>query len=169
MKRQHTSHGRLLATLTILLAGCVTSGPRLMLDTVGPTSGGALPKSPHGDGFLEVFTDTDTVNSGGISYYPHSGYELTDDAGKPVRFVRNRGGNTDESPESVRLPVGRYHVIARCPGYGMVEIPVIVVRQDVTVVNLENRGHPPATDGIEVVRLPNGWPVGRRAEQSGKR
>ena len=126
--------------LVTLAAGCASTSAPLVLETVGPTSGGTLPKSPKGEGFLQVFSDTDAVNSGGIDYYLHTAYELHDESGKPLRHIRNRGSSTDQAPEIVKLPVGHYRVLARCPGYGLVEVPVLVLREDVTMVNLENRG-----------------------------
>ncbi len=169
MKTPRPFSGWLTLALLTLATGCVsTSTPPLVLEMVGPTSGGTLSKTPKGDGFLQVFSDTDTSNSGGISYYLHSGYEVRDESGKPLRYIRNHGDNTDQAPEMVKLPVGHYRVSARCPGYGLVEVPVLVVREDPTVVNLENRGQQPPADGEETVRLPNGWPVGRRAKVPAK-
>jgi len=84
-----------------------------------------------------------------------------------VMGVQNHVGLEDQKPMTVPLPQGRYVVYARAEGYGRVTVPILIAASRTTVVFLEGKGLPEAPElpEAEVVRLPDGRPVGRRAMQ----
>jgi hypothetical protein len=63
-------------------------------------------------GTLIVFTETYRFPDGGITYNPHSPYEIYDTDGGLVRRVVNHRGENDESPMRVELPPGTYLIRA---------------------------------------------------------
>ncbi len=126
-----------LATLFAGVAGDL-SAPLPVLPTVGPGSGShAAP-----DGFLVVYTDTESpINTGDIQYYPHTGYKIYDSHGAFLRNVRNHMSERDERPMRVNLPAGKYTVVGRSENRGEVAVPVVVGSLRTTVVNLEKGSH----------------------------
>jgi hypothetical protein len=72
---------------------------------------------------------------------------------------------SDENPEIVNLPPGKYRVIGRGAGLGVVEVPVLIVPSEITEVYLDAAGmkRPGKRDDTAWVRLPDGRVVGRRA------
>lgn len=114
---------------------------------------------------MRVYSATEVQETGGITYHVHTPYVIETAEGKHVQGVPNRVGPTDQSPITVRLPPGRYVVYARAEGYGRVAVPVLVVSERLTLVWLRGPGLPEAGGfpETELVRLPNGLPVGRRA------
>ena len=76
-------------------------------------------------------------------------------------------GTTPNSPAPELLPAGKYVVQARAKGYGNVwiEVPVIIRGGQTTQVHLDNEWMVPADiSKTELVRIPNGYPVGWRAD-----
>lgn len=153
-------------TALALLAACGTPQHSLVLTTVGPVSGGRAGVF-GGEGFLRVHTATETYNGGGITFYPHTPYVVYNAEGQRVRGVQNHVGLQDQKPMTVALPQGRYVVYAQAEGYGRVTVPVVIAGSRTTVVFLEGKGLPEASElpDAEVVRLPDGRPVGRRAAE----
>ena len=119
-------------------------------------------------GQLQVKTQREVVNDGGFLYTSYTSYSVYDAAGRRVRTVLNRAGHTDQRAMIIALPSGRYRVVARAEGYGMVTVPVVISALTLTEVCLE-RGGLPGTEtaaASEVVRLPEGPVVGWRAKTS---
>jgi hypothetical protein len=147
-----------------LLAACAASRHSLVLAPVGPISGGRE-RLAGGEGFLRVYTATRAHDSGGITFYPHTPYVVYNAEGRRVQGVQNHVGLQDQKPMTVPLPQGRYVVYAQAEGHGRVTLPIAIVASRTTVVFLEGKGLPEATElpEAEVVRLPDGRPVGRRA------
>ena len=114
---------------------------------------------------LIVYTDKEAINDGGILYYPNTPYRITTPAGQKVKSVRNRVGNTDQTPATVLLEEGHYHVQAIAEGKGWVTVSVWIAPNRLTVVNLEYKGlaEAEALPEAERVRLPDGRVIGRRA------
>lgn len=150
-------------TAAFVVGGCAT--PRLALDPVGPapeTKGAAL-----GEGYLKVFSAREGQLYGGDTpYSPHSEYHVRTPAGQPVKHVQNHVGPMDESAMLVSLPTGRYEVLAEADGFGRVRVPILIKQGELTEVNLETIGRSKGNAGNDprLVRLPNGWAVGWRAE-----
>ena len=147
-----------------LLVACSTSHESLVLAPVGPSSGGREGLF-GGEGYLRVHTATETRDSGGITFYPHTSYVVYNSEGRRVIGVQNHVGLQDQKPMTVPLPQGRYVVYAQAEGYGRVTVPIAIAASRTTVVFLEGKGLPEASElpEAEVVRLPDGRPVGRRA------
>ncbi len=149
-----------------LLTACATSHPSLVLSPVRPISGGRESLF-GGDGYLRVYTAPLTRNSGGITFFPHTPYVVYNTEGRRVKGVQNHVGLQDQQPMTVSLPQGRYVVYAQAEGDGRVTVPIAIVASRTTLVFLEGKGLPEAAElpEAEVVRLPDGRPVGRRAAE----
>ncbi len=166
LKRAGYSVG--LGCALAVLAGCQNLGSQSVtrLDPVGPRSGAALSPAPaNARGWLIVYSDTFASDSGQIRTLPHREYTIQDASGKFVERVANHTSLADKTPERVALSPGRYRVIARGSGVGVVETPVLIVPGDVTEVNLDYPGMSSTELGNtnDVVRLADGRIVGRRA------
>jgi hypothetical protein len=149
-----------------LLCGCAADRHRLVLDAIGPESGGHMGLSTGSKGYLQVFSATERHDDGGILYYPHTPYSIYTLEGKHLRGVVNSAGHTDQQAAAVELPAGAYLVYAQSERFGQVKVPVQIVGNRLTVVHVEGTGMP-FTDNIpesELVRLPDGRVAGRRAE-----
>jgi len=139
------------------------------LDTVGPLTGAATGAFSRPTGYLEVHTETEPYDDGGFVYYRPTPYTVYDANGQRVKSVANRVGMTDQRPMTVPLPAGRYRVYARAEGYGVVEVPVVIVGTRLTAVYLVRGGmkDPGEIPESARVRLPDGRTVGRRVEGRG--
>ena len=129
-------------------------------------SGGRLDFIGLSKGFLQVYSATHPVDSGGIIYQPHSSYSVYSIEGKRLWGVINHVGQDDNRPMTIQIPPGFYFVYAESDRFGQLKVPVFVVGNKTTVVYLEGAGMPHA-DGIpesQLVRLPDGRVAGRRAE-----
>lgn len=137
----------------------------LVLEPVGPVSGARAGLREREPGYLQVYSATEAQEVGGITYHVHTPYVIETAEGKHVQGVPNRVGLMDQSPTTIRLPPGRYVVYARAEGYGRLAVPVLIVSSRLTLVWLRTPGLPEAdaVPATELVRLPNGLPVGRRA------
>ncbi len=81
-------------------------------------------------------------------------------------MVHNDSGKLAEGPEKLELPAGKYLVLARANGYGLVRVPVVIRRGQTTTLHLEGSVWWPASTGIGTsnpVRLPHQEIVGWRA------
>jgi hypothetical protein len=92
-------------------------------------------ESAHG--YLKVYSATDEYNDGDLAYYSHSSYAIYTTDGKLFKSVENHVSPTDESPDLVALPAGRYLVIARPEDHGDVGIRVSIKAGRLTVLNLD--------------------------------
>lgn len=151
----------------VFLAGCASSAPRsTLLDPVGPISGMPFRETKTAiPGQLQVFTLATTFNDGGIEYTPNTPYDVFDADGRFVLHVRNATTRSDQVASLVSLPGGLYFVRAQAPAFGVLQIPALVMPEQLTFINVQQMGVPRyMTDRREDwVTLPNGWPVGRRA------
>jgi len=98
---------------------------------------GAASRTPTvTNGHLVVFTDTQTVDDGGLFYYPHLGYQVLTRSGQRVRRVPNHRGDNDESPTRVPLPPGTYLIRAETADAGTAEFFVTIVSGETTTVSV---------------------------------
>lgn len=150
------------AAIVSMLAGCASTP--IVLTPVGPPPPGAT--APPHEGYLKVYTTTEERKDGEDTYHPHSGYDIYTASGFRWKYVPNRTQNTDESPMVVVLPAGNYKIVARADGYGRITVPVVIKGGMLTELNLEtwNRKKTAVSNEAAVVRLPNGYVVGWRAE-----
>ncbi len=89
-----------------------------------------------------------------------------------MKAVQNHIGDMDQKPMSVHLRPGKYLVYALAPGYGRITVPVLIIGARQTDVYLEREGMP-ALQKVkipesELVHLPDGRVLGRRAEADQK-
>jgi hypothetical protein len=156
--------------LISLLAGCST--PSVVLAPVGPNPIGT--GSMASTGSLEVFSrlakQRDDQSQGGDGmprWYQHTDYSIYDSQGNPVKRVGNSTGHYAEAPDQVTLPAGRYLVKAQAEDYSWIKVPVTIERGRTTGVHLDGKWKPPAdAPKTAVVSMPNGYPVGWRADSS---
>jgi hypothetical protein len=143
-----------------LLSGCAT-GNRLALDTVGPP----LPQPAAANstnGILIVYSAYEVnadFNSRDPCHPEYSDYRIFTTDGKLLRRVHNNSGTIFQDPVSVKLPPGKYQVIARANGYGTVTVPVMIETRQCTVLHLEGGGFwsgEAAFNQTNAVRLPDG-------------
>lgn len=142
--------------------------------TLGPVEPGSHPveSTISGTGRLQVFSrlaeQTDDQNQGDNGgdppWYQHTDYNVYDAGGKRVKHVDNTVGHYSTSPRIISLRPGKYTVIAPARDWLSVRIPVIIERNKTTQVHLDDNWRPPpATPKTELVSMPNGTPVGWRA------
>ena len=152
------------AAVISLLTGCASTP--VALAPVGPNPMGYSGMGSKGQ--LLVYSAWQGHGEGNNPcYYQHSDYYIYQTSGKLVRHVENIVGHYAQSPRPEFLPAGKYIVQARAKGYGNVWIKVPVVIQDgqTTRVHLDNGWMVPADiSKSELVSMPNGYPVGWRAD-----
>jgi len=165
----HFSRGvlwKIVLCVVVFGPGCATERPQLVLDPIGPISGGRLDFVGLAKGFLQVHSVTYPVDSGGIIYQPHTSYSVYSMEGKRLWGVINHVGQDDNRPMTIEIPPGFYFVYAISDRFGQVKVPVFIVASKTTVVYLEGAGmpHPGSIPESQLVRLPDGRVAGRRAE-----
>jgi len=146
----------------LLLAGCAITP--VALDPIGPalTRQKSPASDPTGEGWLRVYTATDTVPDGKTAYYyPHTGYEIYTKDGKLLEHVPNRISDMDESATLLKIQAGHYRVMAQSEAYNAVSVPVTIQPGEITEVHLGCHWKAPATASTnEIVYFPDGRPVG---------
>ena len=154
------------AVLFALLTGCATT--RVALGPVGPNPDGTAVAATAGG--LQVFSrlaaQSDDQNQGSTDpiWYQHTDYSIYDLQGKLVKRVGNTIGHYEEAPRLVNLPAGQYLVKAQAADFFWVQVPVTIKSGETTRVHLDDQWTLPAyASNPEVVRMPNGKPVGWRA------
>jgi hypothetical protein len=153
--------------LLALLVGC--SSTPVALAPVGPYPAGNERIVSKGE--LQVFSNpaeqsaNENQGSKDPVWYQHTDYNIYNLQGKLVKHVDNTNGHYEQAPRRVNLAPGRYIVKAQAKDYLQVEVPVTIERGRTTRVHLDDKWNLPAdTSKRELVSLPNGNPVGWRAE-----
>jgi hypothetical protein len=70
-------------------------------------------------------------------YFPHLSYFIESENGWPDRCVPNHLTRTDEIPQVVELPAGRYTLVAEADGLGKVNVPLQIDNGTLTKVVLQ--------------------------------
>jgi len=150
----------LAATCSVL--GCSSQSGLTVTEPVGPGI-----STTGRNGALQIYTATEEHPDGDNTYYyPHTGYHIYDDAGKEIKYVFNHVGTMDETPSVVDLSPGSYKVAAQAEAYGRVRIPVIIKARCTTIIHLERGWKPPENaKDADLVRMPDGQPIGWRADR----
>ena len=148
----------IFAAMIPMFAGCATHP--IVLSQVGPEPIDVEASAPKG--YLQVFSETDTVQDGDFTYYyPHTGYNICDQSGKVIQFVPNHVGDMDQSPSIVPVSPGNYRIVAQSSSYGRVTVPVVIQQGRQTVIHLENDWKPSLNaTSKQLVYLPDGEAVG---------
>jgi hypothetical protein len=108
-----------------LFMGLVRSGP--------PDHGTRL-----AEGYLLVYSATDEVSDGDLTFNPHSSYLIYTPNGKLFKSVENHMSRSDEIPDIVKLPAGSYIVEARSSNNGYVRVRVVIKPSRQTVLGLDS-------------------------------
>ena len=103
-----------------------------------PTLPAVGPQTVAHAGYLTVYTATEPFNDGDVMYYSHTDYQLYTAKGTFIKTVHNSISRSDETPERIKLPPGRYLIHAQSEMDGFVAVPVIIADGRNTVVNLES-------------------------------
>ena len=149
------------------LSGCVSRGPGLVLDPVGPPP---LPAAVTGSsGSLRVFSAFEQGADFNSPAYrrQYTDYKILSTDGNLLQTVPNDRRTLGDNPRRVDLPVGRYRVVARANGYGAVTVPVVIRANQLTTVHLEGSPSWPNQTQLAAsnpVRLPGGEIAGWRAK-----
>lgn len=156
-----------LCIAAALLSGCASFHHGLVLDTVGPAPGAGVAR--QGQGTLVVYS-ANKVNADFNSRDPnrpeYSDYRILGNDGKMLKWVHNITDDIFQGPVAVKLSAGKYFVVARSNGYGLVTVPVVVAGNQNTVVRLDGRRDESMADKAEAVCLPDGEIVGWKAAAS---
>jgi len=154
----------LIVSVAAFAGGCASVTESAMkLPAVGPVPG-SYGNYGTQSGYLQVYSVTRTVNDGGIFYYPHTGYSVYSTEGKRVTSCPNHAGPDDQTPLVIPMAPGRYTVYALAGGLGMVAVPTVLARGQLTILFLERDGMPkkdrPLLLDHPVVRAPDGRVLG---------
>ena len=157
-----------MVAFAVWLSGCASDRDRLVLDPVGPGSPQRLPASSSA-GTLIVYSAYDTGanwNGRDPDLPKHSDYKIFSRDGNLLRAVHNDADAILLAPAPVKLPAGKYRVVANANGYGRVTVPLVIQAHQVTVLHLEGGGvwsGEANFNQTNTVRLPDGQIVGWRA------
>jgi hypothetical protein len=150
----------LLVAIAVLAASCASAPPTIVHDTVGPAFTAA---NQEHNGFLTVYSATEwTAYDDGPDLLSYTNYQIDAADGTLLQEVTNG----DYEPTRVTLPKGTYTVVAWSDTSGEVSVPVAIEAGRTTVVHLEmEKDWKEASAGVrsaDLVRLPNGQPIGFR-------
>ena len=154
-----------MITVGAFLAGCAGMRSDLVLDTAGPIPGQTA-SANSGPGTLVVYSaykvnaDFNAANPNRPEY---SDYRILNADGKSFKWVHNAANDFLQGPVAVELPAGKYLVLARSNGYGVVTIPVIIVSKQDTILHLDGNDswlNESEFNQTNTVLLPDGESVG---------
>ena len=148
----------------LLLASCASAPPTIVHETVGP---GPTAVNEEHNGFLKVYSATEWMAEDDLpSLLKYTNYQIDAADGTVFREV----ANDDQDPTRVILQKGTYTVVSRSDTSGMVSVPVAIETGKTTVLHLEREKDwkevAAGTRSGDLVRLPNGQPIGFRARHS---
>lgn len=151
--------------LVSVFAGCST----VSTQPVGPNPNSAATASSTGQ--LEVFSrdakqnDAGNVGENGIpGWRQYTAYDVYDRNGNLFKHVDNSNGHYGERPQLVALPAGQYTVKAQARDYVWVKVPVEIESGRTTRIHLDEKWTPSDANQGEIVRGPDGTPVGWKAQ-----
>jgi hypothetical protein len=154
-----------LSAILLILAGCVSLRPDLILaDLVGPPGG--LAGQPSENGKLVVYTAIEpTTFVENPFFYHRAFYVIYDAKGGILRQVPSSKDDLFPPPAPVELPPGGYRIAGKAAKYGLVSVPVVIKGGQTTPVYLDGQSHPEiqSTDPRRAVTLPKGEFVGWKA------
>ena len=157
----------LIATaIGMLLTGCAARN-RLVLDPVGPPSSQPVAVGSN-LGTLVVYSayEVNADFNARDPYRPeYSDYKIFYSEGRLRQKVHNNSGTILQEPAKMELPAGRYQVMARANGYGIVTVPILIEAGKNTVIHVEGGFWSNASgfNQTNAVRLPDGQVIGWKA------
>jgi hypothetical protein len=127
----------LISFLGAAFVACVTA---CASTPISPSATNSVSATPAHEGYLLVFTATQTVDADFHNYFDlHTGYDIDDASGKLFKFVPNHDSDIDEAPDPVNLPAGTYTIVARSVS-GTVKFSVEIRGSEITTVRLDGYG-----------------------------
>jgi hypothetical protein len=164
LKMKLALRNTIVSVAAVLVASCAPAPPTIVHDTVGPAFAAA---NQEHNGFLTVYSATEwTANDDSPDLLSYTNYQIDAADGTLLQEVTNG----DYEPTRVTLPRGTYTVVAWSDTSGEVSVPVAIEAGRTTVVHLEmEKEWKEASIGIrsaDLVRLPNGQPIGFRARHA---
>lgn len=153
--------------LVAYLAGCTsTPQPPLALAPIGPRQLQREP-NPGPRGSLIVYSAFEYASSNSDSdQRRHTDYELRSADGALTQRISNRADTMGEEPAILKLTPGNYSITARAKSAKQVIVPLVIETDKTTCVRLDG-SEPIGSQRVaasEMVRLPDGTPVGWRAK-----
>ena len=147
-----------------LVASCASAPPTIVHETVGP--GPTVVNQQH-NGFLKVYNATEWMAEDDLpSLLKYTNYQIDASDGTVFKEV----ANDDQEPARVILPKGTYTVVAWSDTSGKVNVPVAIETGKTTVLHLERekdwKEAPAGIPSGDLVRLPNGQPIGFRTRHA---
>lgn len=113
---------------------------------------------------MRVYSAITERNDSQIKYYYPQNYFILTTEHAIVKAVIN-SHSMNETPADVNLASGKYVAKAPSDGYGWVYVPVVIKEGAITEVHLDRRWRPTSGESAtNLVVLPDGWPVGFKAE-----
>jgi hypothetical protein len=148
----------------VLVASCASARPTIVHETVGPS---LEVVNQEYNGFLTVYSATAwTTDDDGPSLLKYTNYQIDAADGTLFKEVPN----DDQEPTRVILPKGTCTVVTPSDTSGMVSVPVAIETGKTTVLHLERekdwKEAATGTRSGDLVRLPNGQPIGFRARHA---
>ena len=137
----HSSVSKTLP-LVVILGSLIASLAIAQGQTDDPFFVGAMniapANHPHSaEGYLLVYSATDSFDDGDLVFNAHSSYSVYTPDGKLFKNVENHISRSDEIPELVTLPVGSYTIGARSERRGSVRVSVVIRTGQHTVLHLD--------------------------------
>jgi hypothetical protein len=150
--------------LLISTPDCATRAP-LAGRSLASSQPSASLQSPTGlqpqTGDLIVYSATYAPTLEQSEYRAHTNYTIATSDDKIIEHVTNATGSFASKPATVSLPPGEYHVRAQYDGGRFVIVPIVIVPDKITVLDLDGEVLPRGSGAPkEMVRLPNGHVVG---------
>jgi hypothetical protein len=128
----------------VSFSGCASTGQAPTPVAASKTP--AQTRAADREGRLVVYS----ALAAGPEFYPatpyhraYSDYRILSADGRLLRNVHNDSGGLFEAPATVKLPPGKYQIVARASGSGFVTMPVVITADQTTTVRLDAGLSPP--------------------------
>jgi hypothetical protein len=137
---------KILLTLAMLvgavaLYGCASGGSGESRAPAPVNPQAAQGQGMNRDGRLVVYSAFDTSPE----FYPatpyhraYSDYRILRSDGRPLEKVHNESDDIFGDPANVKLPPGKYQIVAHAAGRGLVTVPVSVAPGQTTTLRLDS-------------------------------
>lgn len=148
-----------------MLMSCTAPQAVRLTEVVGPAA--HQQAVAREDGALQVFTRCDFKGDPeGPVEMPHTDYDLCTPGGSRLQLVRNSTERDLRNPVIISLHPGRYIVRAAAKSSRLVEVPVVIKAAQMTVLRLDGSGKSRFASADDVVKLPDGTPIGWRSSNN---
>ena len=125
----------------VVLYGCASGGSGESRAPAAVNPQAAQGQGMDRDGRLVVYSAFDNSPE----FYPatpyhraHSDYRIHRPDGGLLEKVHNESADIFGNPATVKLPPGKYQIVVRAPGRGLVTVPVAVAPRQPTTVRIDS-------------------------------